>query len=161
MVFRTIREAISMGMNKLQLEASYNLVVSNAFNPSSTTHEIGHAFCGLHDEYVKPIFSELWEKKDIDSMIQRAQANIFLEKLGLTNCATYKTYFKKLIGKEIAFEGCTTPSALRSTEKSIMRNGLEEPRFNLVSCMFCLKEIDKKPVEKTMRDCLNMNVIRS
>ncbi len=101
-------------------------------------HETGHAFCWLEDEYI-PRIPSVPEMK--------------------TNCRN-ENFWPAEFGGQI--QGCTNNDFFRSTQNSIMNNDHISQQFNIVSCGYCLKEIDfrKKNITAYWRECSSLSVVK-
>jgi len=91
------------------------------------THEIGHTFGNLADEYV---YEEAFEGYSID---ERFVVNT-------PNCAVSCNEWEDVTNE--CFEGCTTSNLFRSSNNSIMGSPLV-PEFNLVSRFYLLELISE------------------
>ncbi len=102
-------------------------------------HELGHALCSLDDEYVYP--------KEIQKFMGIVKTNCrgkgFLG-LGSTGFSSW--------GKD--YKGCSREDYYRSSEYSLMKTEFKDkvvfctdPRFNVISCGYCLNAMDEIPAD--------------
>jgi len=105
---------------------------------TTAIHETGHSFCRLDDEYI------------VDS------SSIPSEN---TNCRK-SNFWPAEFGNQI--KGCTNNDFFRSTENSIMNKDYLSQEFNIVSCGYCLREINfrQKPIEDYWKSCLSLGVVK-
>jgi len=99
-------------------------------DPETVMHETGHAFCGVKDEYV------------YEGSFTRFLGRLFLSTR--PNCVIDPKvdflYKGKMYG-DTNFKGCTNKLVYRSTGNSMMNYQWSTPKFNVVSCGYCLSKI--------------------
>ena len=120
-------------------------------------HEMGHAFCGLADEYLYSDFGRL-PSPFTNCVPEPTEAykygGILYGKTNIVGC-TYDHYY---IGSPK--EGHVI-NYYRPIETSIMRESQHEERFNVISCGYCLASIKGGNPKSYFKECNNLNTIKT
>lgn len=124
-------------------------------------HEIGHAFCGLNDEYECKI--------SISDSFRSLFYNLVVFPGNLMNCQNSPDGFKRWFGDyDRKLEPCTYSSLYRPSDNSLMNNeGVQGgQKFNDVSCAYCLSMIKASErakdnnIKTNWQECMKMDVIK-
>lgn len=134
---------------------------------TTTVHETGHSLCNLQDEY---LYDDC-NKCGLDDC--KAYGNLDAPN---NNCATnplfdfkysFVTYGTSNLGCTYTadFQFAHATSYYRSTRDSIMRFSKLTPKFNVVSCGYCVAALNGVKAPKSQdakpywQECLNMDTI--
>ncbi|MEK6888956.1 MAG: hypothetical protein AABW80_02500 [Nanoarchaeota archaeon] len=115
------------------------------------THEIGHAFCGLSDEYVYKkgftgfVWNPGWQGKFMPNCVLNPSNSWWY------NGAVYGTS---------NYLGCSVNGLYRPSGNSIMRKDREDQKFNVVSCGYCLAAIKGGNPKSYWNECMNLDTIK-
>jgi len=115
-----------------------NVMLKPGFYGPTLIHEVGHAFCGLRDEYVDP------DPPRLESIPQ-------------TNCRRTPSSFGAYGG---IYKGCTHPDLYRSTNVSIMNAAGLSTKFNVISCGYCLQAIKGGNLDQNFVECADMDTVK-
>jgi len=112
-------------------------------SPIVAMHEFGHGFCDLSDEYVYREWRPVPFRK--------------------FNCRLPPGAQDWIPYGALEYKGCTSSSltgVLRPSITSIMKNAYLIPKFNIVSCGYCLQKIRGGLIEENWQECENLDTIK-